>query len=426
MSGPDRSGPGAHAGSSRPLRVDEHLADILARVRPLAAYPQPLLEAHGLALATDVVSPLSLPVFDNSAMDGYAVVAADVAAATEDHPVVLPVMGEIHAGPTPIHSITPGTSVRIMTGAALPEGADAVVPFEWTDSGAEHVEIRQPPAEGQHVRRAGEDVTAGDVLVRAGEVLDARRLAVVAAVGIDRISVAPRPRVVVMSTGAELVEPGDPLEGETIYDANSYLLTAAVRAAGGIPTRVPATSDDPDAFLEVLQAQLGDADVVITTGGVSKGTRDVVKAALRDGQGGHAVDFREVAMQPGKPQGFGFVGPDRVPLFALPGNPVSTYVSFELFVAPALRAMTGRAPASRPQLRARLTESLGSIPGKRQFLRGRLDADGDGSRVTPVGGPGSHLLGGLSLANALIVLHEDVTGVEAGEDVPVLLLDREY
>ncbi|MGH3412177.1 MAG: molybdopterin molybdotransferase MoeA [Marmoricola sp.] len=335
-----------------------------------------------------------------------------------------PVAGEIHAGPTSIHALQPGSTVRIMTGAALPEGADAVVPFEWTDGGVDRVEVRQAPSLGQHVRRAGEDVTRGDVLVKAGEPLDARRLAVVAAVGIDRISTPPRPRVAVMSTGAELVEPGEPLRGESIYDSNSYLLAAAVRDAGGAPVRVPATPDDPDAFLAALESQLDHVDAVVTTGGVSKGTRDVVKAALQGSADHPGVVFREVAMQPGKPQGFGVLGPDRTPLFALPGNPVSTYVSFELFVAPALRAMIGRDPVSRPSLSLRTTEPLRSIPGKRQFLRGRVGPDD--SEVAPVGGPGSHLLGGLSGANALIVLAEDVTGVAAGEEVPVLLLDRDF
>jgi molybdopterin molybdotransferase len=408
---------------SAPLTVEEHLARVLERVRPLPAEPRPLLEAAGLPVAADVLAPRSVPVFDNSAMDGYAVVRDDLVSALPQRPVVLPVVAEIHAGDAPPRSMVRGTAMRIMTGAPLPPGADAVVPVEWTDGGAERVSVMKPPTAGEHVRRAGEDVEKGDVLLRAGSVLGPRQLGLLAGVGVEHVETAPRPRVVIMPTGAELVEPGRPLGPGQIHDANSYLLTAAVRATGAIAYRVPATADDVDAFRVALEDQLIRADLVITSGGVSKGTRDVVKAALRDDP---EMWFGEVAMQPGKPQGFGLVGADRTPLFALPGNPVSTYISFEVFVAPALRRMVGRAPVSRPLYRAELTEPLTSIPERRQFLRGRFVADQDGSRVTPVGGPGSHLLGALADANALIVLDETLTGAEAGQTVPVMLLDREY
>ncbi|WP_310964733.1 molybdotransferase-like divisome protein Glp [Nocardioides terrisoli] len=408
---------------SGPISVDTHLADILAQVRPLSAYPQPLLEAVGLPVAEDVLSPRSVPIFDNSAMDGYAVRYADVASATTDSPVSLPVTGDIHAGAPSAHPLSPGTSMRIMTGAPVPMGADSVVPVEWTDAGVTQVQVRRAPTLGEHVRPIGDDVTKGDVLVRAGDMLDPRRIGLLASVGIDQVVVPPRPRVVVMSTGAELVEPGRALHPGAIFESNSFLLTAAVRATGAVAYRARSTSDDPAAFLEALEDQLVRADLVITSGGVSKGTRDVVKMALRSEP---AMQFRQVAMQPGKPQGFGFVGSDRTPLFALPGNPVSTYVSFEVFVAPALRRLIGRSPVSRPLFRARLTEAVQSAPGKRQYLRGQFIADQDGTRVTPVGGAGSHLLAGLGAANALIVLREDRSDVPAGESVPVMLLDREF
>jgi molybdopterin molybdotransferase len=405
------------------LTVDEHLARVLERITPLPTQPRTLLEAVGLPVARDVLAPRAVPSFDNSAMDGYAVRRTDVGSALPQRPVALTVTAEIHAGDAPPHPLAPGTAMRIMTGAPVPDGADAVVPVEWTDGAADRVSILKPPTAGEHVRRAGEDVREGDVLLRAGEVLGPRQLGLLAGVGVDRVETAPRPRVVIMSTGAELVEPGRRLGPGQIHDANSYLLTAAVRAVGAIAYRVPATADEPDAFREALDDQLVRADLVITSGGVSKGTRDVVKAVLRDDPG---MWFGEVAMQPGKPQGFGLVGEHRTPLFALPGNPVSTYVSFEVYVAPALRRLVGHSPESRPLYRAELTEPVRSIPGRRQFLRGRFVADQHGSRVTPVGGPGSHLLGALAAANALIVLEEDVTGVEAGKTVPVMLLDREY
>ena len=409
--------------NSAPMGVDEHLALILERIPELPAYDQPLLETLGLPAVEDVVSPLSLPVFDNSAMDGYAVVFRDVAEATPERPVHLPVVGEIAAGQTQIFAMSPGTAVRIMTGAPIPTGCTAVVPVEDTDDGIAKVVIHRAPRDGQHIRRAGEDVKKGDVVLRAGERIDARRAGLLASVGIGRIPARPRPRVVVMSTGSELVEPGEPLGRDSIYDANSYLLAAAVRHAGAIAYRVSASPDDPETFIEALTDQLVRANVVVTSGGVSKGTHDVVKEALS--QLG-TVDFREVAMQPGKPQGFGVIGEDDTPIFTLPGNPVSSYVSFEVFVAPALRKMMGRVPLNRTLVRARITSEVGSIKGRRQFLRGLFEPRVGGSVVTPVGGPGSHLMGGLAQANALIVLAEDVTSVPADSDVPVMLLDREY
>lgn len=403
--------------------VDEHLAEILTRVEELPAYDQPLLESLGLPAVHDIVSPLSLPIFDNSAMDGYAVVFRDVAEATPDRPVHLPVVGEIAAGQTKIFAMSPGTAVRIMTGAPIPTGCTTVVPVEHTDDGVAKVLISRAPTEGQHIRRAGEDVKEGDVVLRAGERIDARRAGLLASVGIGRVSTRPRPRVVIMSTGSELVEPGEQLARDSIYDANSYLLAAAARHAGAIAYRVTASPDDPEAFSEALSDQLVRADVVVTSGGVSKGTHDVVKEALSELG---TVTFREVAMQPGKPQGFGVIGEDNTPIFTLPGNPVSAYISFELFVVPALRKMMGLLPFNRTLVRARITTDVTSLPGRRQFLRGQFEPRVGGSVVTPVGGPGSHLMGGLAQANSLIVLAEDVTEVAADSDVPVLLLDREY
>jgi molybdopterin molybdotransferase len=337
--------------------------------------------------------------------------------------VHLPVVGEIAAGQTKIFAMSPGTAVRIMTGAPIPTGCTAVVPVEDTDDGVAKVLISRAPVEGQHIRRAGEDIKEGDVVLRAGDRIDARRAGLLASIGVGRVSTRPRPRVVVMSTGSELVEPGDELARDSIYDANSYLLAAAARHAGAIAYRVTASPDDPETFTELLSDQLVRADIVVTSGGVSKGTHDVVKEALIELG---TVTFREVAMQPGKPQGFGVIGEDDTPIFTLPGNPVSAYISFELFVVPALRKMMGLTPLNRTLVRARITTDVRSIPGRRQFLRGQFEPRVGGSTVTPVGGAGSHLMGGLADANALIVLAEDVTTVAAESDVPVLLLDREY
>lgn len=403
------------------LPVEDYLERVLRRIEPMQPFEHPLMDAIGLPVAEDVLAPLSLPVFDNSGMDGYAVAFRDVADATEERPVHLPVVGEIAAGQTTIFTMTPGTAVRIMTGAPVPAGCTAVVPFEWAEESGREVLVRRAPAERQHIRFAGEEVQKGDLLMRRGEVLGTRQIGLLAALGLGRVPTSPRPRVVVMSTGSELVEPGKPLGRDSIYDANSFLLAAAVRAHGGIAYRVVASSDDPAVFSDSLSDQLVRADLVITSGGVSKGTHDVVKEVL-GGLG--TVEFLEVSMQPGKPQGFGVVGEDETPIFALPGNPVSAYVSFEMFVVPALHKLTGRVPAGRTLTTAVLSAPLRSMQGKQQLVRARTQISADGLRVTPVGGAGSHLIAGLAQADALIVLAEGVTRVDAGDQVPVLLLDR--
>lgn len=430
MSSPEPAGPEAHrpspftAAPGGDLRsVDDHLREVLAAVDQLTPYEQPLLDAAGLPLVHGVHAPIDLPRFTNSAMDGYAVRHQDVLDARQDRPTHLPVVGESAAGQSGPFGMPPGTSMRIMTGAAVPAGADSVVPVEWTDAGAATVRIYRSPTLGQHVRLIGEDVAAGDELLVAGTLLGPREIGLLAGVGIGRVRTRPRPRVVVLSTGNELREPGQSLGFDSVYDANSYLLAAAVRAAGAIPYRVGIVGDDPRTFADTLSDQLVRADLVVTSGGVSKGAYDVVKDVLS--QLG-TVRFVEVAMQPGKPQGIGRIGEDRTPIVTLPGNPVSAYVSFEVFVVPALRRMMGKTPERRPLVQALLQGSLTSAPGRRQFLRGRFTIEEDGAHVQAAGGAGSHLLGGLSQANALIVVPEDTTAVADGQSVAVLVLDREW
>jgi molybdopterin molybdotransferase len=403
--------------------VDEQVERVVNSIRPLSPYDQPLLEALGLPVCEDIVAPMDLPSFDNSAMDGYAVYFDDVASAAEDQPVHLPVVGEMAAGQTRLFALSPGTSVRIMTGAPVPQGADAIVPIEWTDGGIATVRISRAPQRGEHVRHKGEDVQVGDVLLEDGTVLGPRQLGLLASVGRSQVLSRPRPRVVIISTGAELREPGTALGHDSIYDANSYMLAAAVRAAGAIAYRVGIVSDDASEFSDALSDQLVRADLVVTSGGVSKGAYDVVKEVLSEVG---TVSFGEVAMQPGKPQGFGFVGEDSTPILTLPGNPVSAYVSFEVFVIPALRRMMGRLPYRRPMMRALCTQGFRSSPGRQQYVRARFGIDGKGGHATPVGGHGSHLMGDLSDANALIVVPADVTSVQGGTQVQVLVLDRDF
>ncbi len=402
--------------------VDEHLEVVLGRVAALPAFDQPLMDAVGLVLCEDIVSGVSLPGFDNSAMDGYAVQAGDLAGASDENPISLPVVGEFRAGRSEPIVVTPGTCVRIMTGAPMPRGADSVVPVEWTDGGTVTVRITQQPQLGASVRRAGEDVTAGAQVLDSDTVLGPRQIAVLAAVGRSRVKARPRPRVVVISTGAELREPGSRLGDGQIYDSNSYTLAACARDAGAVAYRVGIVDDDPKRIMDTLSDQLVRADLVITTGGVSMGAYDIVKEELSKLG---TVDFPQVAMQPGKPQGFGVIGEDEVPIFTLPGNPVSAYISFEVFVRPALRKMMGQMPYRRSLVPGVTLDGFSSPAGRRQFVRAAATSGDEGWMASTVGGHGSHLLGGLSRANALIVVPEDVTSVRAGDQVELMLLDEE-
>ncbi|MFD8547464.1 gephyrin-like molybdotransferase Glp [Streptomyces sp. NPDC059649] len=421
--------------------VAEHLDDVLSKIVPLDPIELQLLDAQGCVLVEDITVTAPLPPFDNSSMDGYAVRASDVAQATEAAPVTLTVIGDVAAGSGELPEVGPGQAARIMTGAPLPPGAEAVVPVEWTDGGAGagpaatmraasaapedaggEVRVHRPAAAGAHIRARGSDVTEGELALRAGTFLGPSQIGLLAALGRGTVRVRPRPRVVVLSTGSELVQPGEELGPGRIHDSNSFQLTAAARAAGALAYRVGAVADDAETLRATLEDQLIRADVLVTSGGVSVGAYDVVKetlAGLSADEG--EVEFRKLAMQPGKPQGFGLIGPDRIPLLALPGNPVSSYVSFELFVRPVIRALMGLPDVHRTTTTARCTAALASSPrGKRQFLRGSYDADA--GTVTPVGGAGSHLIKAMAHANALIVVPEDTTEVPEGADVEVVPL----
>ncbi|WP_349816419.1 gephyrin-like molybdotransferase Glp [Streptomyces sp. MRC013] len=425
--------------------VDEHLEDVLAALRPLDPIELRLPDAQGCVLVEDVTVPVALPPFDNSSMDGYAVRVADVAGASEEFPAVLTVVGDVAAGGEGLPGVGPGQAARIMTGAPLPPGAEAVVPVEWTDGGtgggaatgmrpagadpegaSGEVRVHRPVGPRAHVRARGSDVAAGDLALAAGTVLGPPQIGLLAAIGRGTVRVRPRPRVVVLSTGSELVQPGRELGPGQIYDSNGFALAAAARDAGAIAYRVGAVTDDADALRATIEDQLVRADLLVTTGGVSVGAYDVVKEALSAvsdaDEPGVGVEFRTLAMQPGKPQGFGSVGPEHTPLLALPGNPVSSYVSFELFARPAIRALMGLRDLHRPRARAVLCAAgpLPSPAGKRQFLRGTYDART--GTVAPVGGAGSHLVAALAQADALIVVPEGATLVEPGAEVEVVLV----
>ncbi|MGD9531323.1 MAG: gephyrin-like molybdotransferase Glp [Pseudonocardia sp.] len=381
----------------------------------------PLARARGRVLGADVVAAVALPSFDNSAMDGYAVRAAEIAGAVAGAPVELPVAADIPAGRTDVPVLEPGTAHRIMTGAPLPEGADAVVMVELTDGGTQRVRIAEAVPAGTAVRRAGEDVRVGDTVLAAGTVLGAPQIGVAAAVGLATLPVRRRPLVLVLSTGSELVAPGTPLQPGQIYESNGPMLAAAVEEAGGAAELLRFVPDDVEEFTQRLAGRLvrGDVDLVLTSGGVSAGAYEVVKDAFT----GRGVHFVRVGMQPGGPQGAGRFRVDAadVGVVTLPGNPVSSQVSFEVFVRPALRAALGHPHVLRPVVSAALAEKLVSIPGKRQFRRGLLDAVT--GEVREIGGPASHLLGSLARAECFVVLPEEVTEVAAGTPVEVWLLD---
>lgn len=392
--------------------VEEHQRVVTDLITARPAVRVSLTAAEGLTLAADVVAELSLPVFDNSAMDGYAVLAQDVAAASAESPVTLPVAEDIPAGRTDPLTLQPGTAHRIMTGAPLPAGATAVVPVEATDAGTVTVEIRAAAKPGQHLRHAGEDVTEGTVVLHAGATVTPAALGLAAALGIGELTVLPRLRVLVVSTGSELVASGQQLQPGQIYESNAVMLSAAVREAGAEVVATATAGDDVEQFRAVLDEHTrdGDTDLIITSGGVSAGAYEVVKDSL-----GGEVDFVKVAMQPGMPQGAGRVG--GVGIITLPGNPVSALVSFEVFIRPALRAAMGLTPAARPHRTAVLAEPLTSPRGKRQFRRGVLDADA--AAVTSYGPPASHHLRWLASANCLLEIGEDVVEVAQGSPVEV-------
>jgi molybdopterin molybdotransferase len=393
--------------------VEEHQRVVAGLITARPATAAELPAAEGRVLAEDATATVSLPVFDNSAMDGYAVRADEVASATADHPVKLPVAEDIPAGRIDVPALQPGTAHRIMTGAPVPAGATAIVPVEATDGATDVVRIDAPSAEGKHIRRAGEDVAAGTTVLRAGQLVTPSVVGLAAALGLRELIVIPRQRVLIISTGSELVSPGTPLRPGQIYESNSPMLAAAVRDAGAEVVATAVASDDVAEFTALLDRYAADSDLIITSGGVSAGAYEVVKDAFGRA-GDQGVEFVKVAMQPGMPQGAGRVADTAI--VTLPGNPVSALVSFEVFIRPALRSAMGLPDPDRPRRSAVLTETLTAPPGKRQFRRGVFDPAGTAVSHGP---PGSHHLGWLASANCLLDIPADATEIPAGSTVQI-------
>ncbi|KAE8763423.1 molybdotransferase-like divisome protein Glp [Georgenia thermotolerans] len=400
--------------------VQEHLAACLAAVGPLPPLDVVLPDAVGCILAEDVVAGGDLPVADLAGLDGYAVRAADVVEARPDRPVTLHVTDELRAGQVDQLRLVGSAAVRIASGAPMPIEADAVVPVEQTDFGTAEVAVRTAVLSGENVRRRAEDLRAGEVVLPAGERVGARQVALLAAVGRGRVAVHPRPRVVIVSVGDELVEPGRPAQPGQVFDANGHALATAVQDAGAATFRVAAVPDERRALRETLEDQLVRADLVITTGGLSYGANDTVKEVLAPLG---TVRFDNVAMWPGRQLGVGHIG-EGTPIFCLPGDPVSVQVAFEAFVRPALRTMAGYAELYRPSVAAEVTGGWYSPYGRREFVRAHVTGTpAEGYRAEPVGAPASLLLSALARSNAFAVVPEDVTDVRAGDRLHCLLLD---
>ena len=426
---------GKHQGHAHPyepdmLSVEEAQERLLALVSVLGTEEAPLMDCLGLALAENVSASFNIPDLPNSAMDGYAVRVSDVASASAERPIELPVSGQVQAGDVPSGPLAPGTAVRIMTGAPIPEGTEAIIPFELTDeaerlkSGGpiKEIVIRHAPNRGDHVRPAGEDVQQGSLVLQQGHVLDPASLGMLAALGRQSVRVTRRPRIAVLATGDEVTEPGQPLEPGRLYDSNSYTIATAVRHYGGVPQLLGIARDNMDALREKLRAGL-DADMLITSAGVSGGAYDMVKDALSE-QGSMA--FWSVRMRPAKPLAFGLLkAPDgrSVPHLGLPGNPVSALVAMAEFGRPALHKMMGLPVTPLPEVQAVLDEPIHNLDGRRVYARVALERRNGELRARLTGSQGSNVLTSMVHAQGLAICPEDVPVKEAGERVSVQLLD---
>ncbi|MGV9747826.1 molybdotransferase-like divisome protein Glp [Rhodococcus zopfii] len=409
-----------------------------ARVTAAAVAPRPvrvaISEAQGLLCAEEVVTERPLPGFDQAAIDGYAVRSVDVqdagAAGTvedgEPAELSLPVVGEVRAGSRQPIRLQPRQAVRVDTGAPLPTLADAVLPLDYTDGGTARIKVHKAVRSGDYVRRAGDDVQPGDVAVRAGTIIGAAQVGLLAAVGRDKVLVHPRPRLSVISVGGELVDVDRTPGPGQVYDVNSYALAAAARDAGADVNRVGIAGTDPKTLREVVEGQLIRSEIVVIAGAVGGGALEDVREALSD-LGVLEVD--RVAMHPGSVQGFGQLGRDEVPTFLLPANPVGALVVFEVMVRPLIRIALGRRHPMRRVVEARTVAPITSIPGRKGFLRGQLmrdEASGD-YLVQALGGAAgasSHLLATLAEANCLVLIDPDVSEVRTGDPVDVAFLGQ--
>lgn len=402
--------------------VTDHRDYVLSCVESLPAFGQQLMDAVGLSLCQDVASATHLPRYDNAGVHGYAVRAGDVEAASEPASISLPVVGEIAAGDVVCEPLAPGTAMKIAPGALIPGGADAVVPDEATDRGDRDVKIIEPSEHGENIRQRGEDVTEGATVLHTGQRLSPRSVGLLAGIGVNKVLVRPTPRVVVISTDSDLVEPGLTLEREQqAFDANSYLMAAAARAAGAQVFRIRRVPDDAEQLRQVISDQLIRADLILMADGVSPADDALVRQVVSELG---PTDFSRVAMRPGKPHGFGLIGEDPTPVMIVPSPPVSAFAAFEVFVRPVLRKLSGTEPFVRSTVRCVAEQPMTSVPDELELARGLMTTNEAGQRqIRLAGAAGAHRLAGLAAADALVLIDPETDFVAAGDEVAVWPLD---
>ena len=400
------------------IQVQEALDKILTKIQFKGVEKVSLDQALGRVMAEDVVSRINNPPLDNSAMDGYAVIAGDIQSATPENPVKLEMVEEIAAGYTAKGTLKPGQTMRIMTGAPIPPGADAVLMQEDTQKDGDSILCLDRADVEENIRRAGEDIKIGESVLKKGTTLSPAHIGMLAVIGRSQIAVGQRPTVAILSTGDEILELDETPEGPQIFNSNGHMLAAQIKSAGGIPVYLGIAKDTEEDLMEKFAWALK-ADIVVSSGGVSVGDYDLVKSTLQ--KMGQEMLFWKVAMKPGKPLAFGRIG--KTPIFGLPGNPVSSFVSFEQFVRPSLRKVLGCSDLSHKTVQAKLTRTINKKPGRLHFLSSIVSwADGEYT-VTPAGEQGSGILKSAANANGLLIFPLEAEEIKQGQEVAVQLLE---
>ena len=400
------------------IQVQEALDKILCQIQFKGVERVPLGQALGRVLTEDVVSRINNPPLDNSAMDGYAVIAKDIQSATPENPVKLEMIEEIAAGYTAKGTLKPGQTMRIMTGAPIPPGADAVLMQEDTQKDGNAILCLDKADVAENIRRAGEDVKIGEGVIKKGTTLSPAHIGMLAVIGRSQIAVSQRPTVAILSTGDEILELDETPQGPQIFNSNGHMLAAQIKSAGGIPVYLGIAKDTEKDLMEKFEWALK-ADIVVSSGGVSVGDYDLVKSSLQ--KMGQDMLFWKVAMKPGKPLAFGRIG--KTPIFGLPGNPVSSFVSFEQFVRPSLRKVLGCADLSHKTVQAKLTRTINKKPGRLHFLSSIVSWTDGEYTVTPAGEQGSGILKSAANANGLLIFPLEAEEIKQGQEVAVQLLE---
>ena len=400
------------------IQVNEARETILSKIKFKGVEKVSINDALGRVLAEDIVARRDNPPMDNSAMDGYAVIAADIQTATPENPVKLEVAEEIAAGYTAAGVLQQGQAFRIMTGAPIPQGSDAVIMQEDTEKNGNSVLVKDKAEVGENIREAGEDVREGEVVVRKGSTLKPAHIGMMAVVGRSQVFVSQQPKVAILSTGDEILDLDEHPQGPCIYNSNGYMLAAQIRSAGGIPCYLGIARDTEEDLMQKFEWAV-ECDLVVSSGGVSVGDYDLVKASLK--KMGQEMLFWKVAMKPGKPLAFGKIG--ETPIFGLPGNPVSSFVSFEQFVRPAIRKVLGCSELTLKTVQAKLARTIHKKPGRQHFLSSILTWENGEYTVTPAGEQGSGILKSAANANAFLVFPLEASSLEAGARVSVQMLE---